>query len=69
MFKLSWILILSGRGGQGALQILPDRREREESGPGQHQERDHHSDQRNGLAVRPHPQGRKFTSVTLTHEA
>lgn len=24
MFKLFWILILSGRGGQGALQSLPD---------------------------------------------
>lgn len=49
----------AGRRGEGALQGVPGWREGEESGPGQHQERDHHPAQGDGVPMWPHPQGRK----------
>lgn len=52
--------LLAGWGGQGALQSLSDWCWGEESRSGDHQEWDHHPDPRDGLPVRPHPQGCKY---------
>lgn len=50
----------TGWRGQGALQGMSGWCQGEESRSGQHQERNHHPDPRDGVSVRPHPQGCKF---------